>query len=109
MGIDAPNPKRKATQLPFKPFVECEDVEALNLSLTVIDQGLHRILRFLGLIPQVRLANDGQRSSPGYCYPLRKLESLNVPVLSANNSCSIPIVRRMLRYRLDIWGSPSFQ
>ena len=39
----------------------------------------------------------------------RKIESLSVPVLSANPSVSIPSDRRTLRYMLDILVSPSRQ
>ena len=48
MGIDAPNPRRKASSclsrsrsaILDKPFVECEDVGALNLRRTLINQEL---------------------------------------------------------------------
>lgn len=42
----------------------------------------------------------------GAFYTLLKIELLTVPVLSENDSCSIPIERRMLRCTFDMRVSP---
>jgi hypothetical protein len=54
----------------------------------------------------IPLLATGSRLEISRSYTRPKMELLSVWVLSANDSCSIPRDRRMLRYTFDIRVSP---
>lgn len=81
--------------------------------LSVVSVCYHvRLMRLSVTVPLEARDGSGQSYARLSCFfapalhTLLKIELLTVPVLSENDSCSIPIKRRTLRYTFDIRVSP---
>jgi hypothetical protein len=81
--------------------------------LSVVSVCYHvRLVRLSVTVPLGARDGSGQSSARLPCffapalYTLLKIELLTVPVLSENDSCSIPSERRMLRCTFDMRVSP---